>query len=577
MKLNDVVDDLFLDIGWVESFTVDAEGRAVVSWSTAQGPRLHRVLETGEPAAANELPTIDQAEPVAHGTRYAFWARMANEDNTMAVFVADRHSENATRLPFSGALHPHGLCWQDRDHVITTERTANGGRLVRLAADGTTPPEELYRLPDGARWLDPQPQAAPDGTIAMIVRTDVSQDLVTLDPATGATTTLVAGNRSAAPVGVRWSPDGKKLVLLVRRRRTTEVRLIDLTAGTLETLVVPPPCEVPSFDADGRRIAFSSSAWPWNHVHVFDLTGRVLSTAPLPADTSAERHQWHGADLYFRVFRPDLPPALFRWRPGAAESEPVTRPLDLAYTTRMTVRRLPTPEGFDLPAMVHEPRGPARGTVVMLHGGPAASWRVAWNPVLLTLTATGYRVALIETRGTTFNAWPVPPIPVTEHGVQESLDVGYCVAELVRQGLAEPGKVVLAGHSHGAYVAYRASLTCPGVAGVIMTSGYLHPAALAGSADSEVHRFVASAYTGSDAGGAAPDTLPAACPVLGVHGEFDRQAPAPAATRLFDRLAGSGHEWLLLPGEEHAFRRRASAARYTERAVAFLGDVLDGV
>ena len=91
--------------------------------------------------------------------------------------------------------------------------------------------------------------------------------------------------------------------------------------------------------------------------------------------------------------------------------------------------RIPTSEGFDLPALVHEPVGRARGTVVELHGGPAMHWRVAWNPILLAMTAAGYRVVLVETRGTTFNAWPIPPMPVTAHGVQELADVGYCLVE----------------------------------------------------------------------------------------------------------------------------------------------------
>lgn len=105
--------------------------------------------------------------------------------------------------------------------------------------------------------------------------------------------------------------------------------------------------------------------------------------------------------------------------------------------------RLPSREGFDLPALAYEPWIPDRGTVVMLHGGPASCWRNGWNPVLLDLLGAGYRVVLLETRGTTFTGWPVPPVPVTEHGVREVEDVADSVAALIRLGLAQPGRIVL--------------------------------------------------------------------------------------------------------------------------------------
>jgi dipeptidyl aminopeptidase/acylaminoacyl peptidase len=592
VTMHEAPGDLLLRTEWAESFAITGSGLAVVSWRTADGPRLHTVIQGAAPEPANQLPSTDQLSPVAHGEQVAFWARMPGAAGRLVLFAADIAAGTLTELPVRGPLRPHVVAWSGDGHLITSQRTAAGGTLVRVAADGSTPPEALWQLPSGQRWLDPVPDVGPDGRILLTVRSGVSQDLLLLDPAAGTVTPLVEGNRSAAPVQARWSPDGQQVLVLVRRRRAMQARLIDLAAGVIEALDLPAPSELPTWNGDGTLLAFASADWPWTRLLVYEMASRQIAAVPLPAGACGESHRWHGDDCYFLAFGPDLPPTLHRWRPGEERATPVTPPAPLPQRTSPAVLRLATPEGFELPALAHEPAGQVRGTVLELHGGPSSHWRISWNPVLLAMTAAGYRVVLAETRGTTFSAWPIPPMPVTAHGVQEVVDVGYCIDELVRRGLAEPGRIVLAGHSHGAFVAYRASLACPGVAGVIMTSGYLHPSTLAGSADPEVRRFTATAYPASQAqdgagggtdaqgggtdgpGGGTDGALPAACPVLAVHGERDTQVPAAAAAAMFARLAGDGHRWLLLPGEEHGFRQRRNAARYVDAAIEFLGQVV---
>src|SRR5437899_3096707 len=76
---------------------------------------------------------------------------------------------------------------------------------------------------------------------------------------------------------------------------------------------------------------------------------------PMPAGGCAESPLWHGDECYFRAFGPHLPPALYRWRIGEPALFPVTPPPSLPQRTHPVVLRLPTPEGFDLPAIVHDP------------------------------------------------------------------------------------------------------------------------------------------------------------------------------------------------------------------------------
>jgi dipeptidyl aminopeptidase/acylaminoacyl peptidase len=568
-KLDDPV-DLFLGIGWVESSAVVDDSRVIVSWSTPDGYRLHLAAPGSGPVPANEIDSLYQGMPVVRGGLAAFWAQLASEMGLFALFVTDLEAGSTRRLPVSSTLGPAQIAWLDERHVVTTERDGARASLVAVDVAGRSPKRSLYDLDPTSRWLDPAPSIGTDGRVGMLVRTKMSQDVLLLDPSDNTVRTLVEGNRSAAPCGIQWFSDGTRMLLTIRRRRTVDVRIVDLEAGTMEVLPVPAPVGTPAVDPAGRRIALAVSEWPWTRPYVFDLVTRELNAISIPPGTCADTPLWNGERLLLRVFGPDLPPGLCSWSDGDSEVSPLVRSAKVPQRTTPRVYRLPTEEGFDLPALVHEPMaGAAKATVVMLHGGPAACWRVSWNPVLLSLTGAGYRVVLIETRGTTFNAWPIPPLPVAEHGVKETADIRACIGGLRDLGLAEPGRIVLAGHSHGAYLAYRASLESEDVVAVVMTSGYLHPAALVDSADPEVHRFSALAYAGGERATEA-ERLPSRCPVLAVHGEHDRQVPASVAARMHAALSGQGHAWLLLADEEHSYRRRSSAARYVARMLEFL-------
>jgi dipeptidyl aminopeptidase/acylaminoacyl peptidase len=229
--------------------------------------------------------------------------------------------------------------------------------------------------------------------------------------------------------------------------------------------------------------------------------------------------------------------------------------------------RLPQPGGFDLPALVHEPREPGGGTVVLLHGGPAATWRAGWDPLVYGLTDAGHRVVQLETRGGTFCAWPVPGLPPGA-AAEACDDVAACVAGLVRRGLAAEGAIALMGHSHGAYLAYQASLRLPEVAAVLLSSGYLSSADLEHSPDDDVRRFHRHAFDG------VGDDRPARCPVLAVHGEHDLQLPLSVVAATFERLAGDRGRFVVLPAESHAFRDRANVSRWIGVCLGFLGEHL---
>ena len=117
---------------------------------------------------------IRTAVPVA----LAFLAGLASATLVPAALAQGRGGGTLTELPVRTPLQPHAVVWSDPGHLITSQRTAAGGTLIKVTADGSTPPEVLWQLPSRQRWLDPAPDVGPGGRIVFTVRSDVSQDLL---------------------------------------------------------------------------------------------------------------------------------------------------------------------------------------------------------------------------------------------------------------------------------------------------------------------------------------------------------------------------------------------------------------
>ena len=200
---------------------------------------------------------------------------------------------------------------------------------------------------------------------------------------------------------------------------------------------------------------------------------------------------------------------------------------------------------------VHEPAGPPRAWVGLIHGG---FWRAEWDrthlrPLAAALGEEGYAVALVEyaRSGMPGGGWPVT-----------GQDVMAALAALDR---TETGSapVVLVGHSAGGHLAVWALHQDPAVdvAGAVSLAGCLdlHLVHQLGLDDDAAADLLRSTPVTDPAGwdGADPARLGRApYPVVVVHGDQDEKVPLAVARSWWERAGDPGRDRLtVLTGVTH--------------------------
>ncbi|GII61697.1 hypothetical protein Skr01_17820 [Sphaerisporangium krabiense] len=202
-----------------------------------------------------------------------------------------------------------------------------------------------------------------------------------------------------------------------------------------------------------------------------------------------------------------------------------------------------------LPTLLRDPPGQARGTVLLLHGGPNGSNLATWSPFAESLALAGWRVVQPNLRGSGLID-PAVRAPLPErYGVDDADDA---LSVLRRTAI---GPVVVGGMSYGGYLASRVARIAAEVRGVFLLGGFLHPSDLAGSGYPQVKAFLRTA-----AGRFAAHDPFAAVPHFIAHGERDPRIPAEAVRTHLDDLP-SGSQWIAIENEGHGMLSDYAARR----------------
>jgi uncharacterized protein len=193
--------------------------------------------------------------------------------------------------------------------------------------------------------------------------------------------------------------------------------------------------------------------------------------------------------------------------------------------------------------------GARRGTVVYLHGvgdnRGSASWAADH------LRARGFDVVAYDSR-----AHGESTGQACSYGYHEKRDLARVLGQL-----ADPGPVVLLGHSMGAAVALQAAADEPRVAGVIAVAtisdlrtaaGERAPfVASRGNIDQALRLAEAEGRFRVDEVSPARAAARIRCPVLLIHGAADRETPPAHSQRVLAALPGPHRRLLLVPGAGH--------------------------
>ena len=115
------------------------------------------------------------------------------------------------------------------------------------------------------------------------------------------------------------------------------------------------------------------------------------------------------------------------------------------------------PDGLEIGGLLTLPEGePPFPLIVWVHGGPVWAYQDSWPRLLLTiLVARGYAVLQPNPRGSTGRGRKFAELVVGDMGGEDARDLLAGIDDLVRRGIADPGRVGVTGGSYGGFMSCR--------------------------------------------------------------------------------------------------------------------------
>lgn len=261
--------------------------------------------------------------------------------------------------------------------------------------------------------------------------------------------------------------------------------------------------------------------------------------------------------------------------------------IDYTKMRPMEAMRYRARDGLEIPAYLTRPAGVAGKlpTVVVLHGGPAARDHWQWNESVQLLAAHGYLVFQPQFRGSSGFGRAFKRAGKGQWGNAMQDDVTDGVQELIKQGLADPGRICIYGASYGGYAAlwglvktpelYRCGISFAGVVDISMMMN--------DSSDSNKNKVVRQlmrdefgdadkASQNYDAVSPLKNAASIKVPVLLMHGNSDERVPIEHGLKMAEALkkANKTYEWMSFEGEGHGLKRVSSEKMYYQKVIDFL-------
>jgi len=225
--------------------------------------------------------------------------------------------------------------------------------------------------------------------------------------------------------------------------------------------------------------------------------------------------------------------------------------------------------------------------VVMPHGGPSARDYVGFDYWAQAFAARGYAVFQPNFRGSDGYGKSYHDAGYGQWGRKMQSDISDGVAELVREGVADPKRECIVGWSYGGYAAqvgvtvqkglYRCAVSMAGIADLGRMLRYVRDNFGAeSSVTRDYTRFigVTSDWTDAQANDISPIKLAggADAPLLLIHGDQDTTVPIDQSQAMFAALKAAGKpvEFVTLPGADHWLLEEDARVAMLKASVAFV-------
>lgn len=244
-------------------------------------------------------------------------------------------------------------------------------------------------------------------------------------------------------------------------------------------------------------------------------------------------------------------------------------------------------DGLSIPAFLTRPAGKKEAVplVVLIHGGPTARDYWGWNAEVQILAAHGYAVFQPQFRGSSGFGRRFQEAGFGQWGLAMQDDITAGVEYLVKQGIADPKRICIAGASYGGYAALWGLVKTPDLyqcgvsfAGVSDIEFMFHDSS--DSSGNKVTRELMLARIGDARSNkerfdeVSPlkhaDRIKA--PVLIMHGEDDVRVPIAHGEKMKKALEAQQKkvQWLAFKEEGHGLEYVRSEVIYYKTLLEFL-------
>ncbi|MEW2624952.1 alpha/beta fold hydrolase [Streptomyces sp. NPDC048106] len=293
------------------------------------------------------------------------------------------------------------------------------------------------------------------------------------------------------------------------------------------------------------------------------------------------------------VVAPTQGPDAWRWQPVTTLN---SGGIPALSGIRTTATDWPAPDGTTVQGLLLDAPGGTdpdrpRPLAVLLHGGPSWQWTASHAPgdvlgLAPALAAAGYLVLLPNPRGSSGRGLDYARAVVGDVGGADLDDVLSGVRRLIADGLADPDRTAVLGHSYGGYLAALAAARTDLFRAAVVVSApadwesFRDSSNIGGGYD-ETYRIAAPPADPSGVpgiGGLRPRSAVVAhggsgTPTLVIHGAEDRVTPVGQAHQLYRALRRAGRaavELYVYPGEGHEFTDPGHLLDAAARAEAWL-------
>jgi dipeptidyl aminopeptidase/acylaminoacyl peptidase len=269
-----------------------------------------------------------------------------------------------------------------------------------------------------------------------------------------------------------WHPDGQRVLVLAEKGTHRRLGIWDRTTGDTRWLLDDPARNIESaFVPHGsdsavvievksaRRRASLLDLQTGGESPLPEVPGNLVPLAPVGDGN------WVG--VYYSA---NQPTDIVRFRPGDADPGSFTSLTRVWERTSITANDLAPAEDFrwtsvdgrEVQGWLYRPQGEARGTIVYVHGGPTSHSENKLSTEIQFYVSQGFNVLDPNYRGSTgFGLEFQNAIKEDGWGGREQDDIRTGIEALIREGIAEPGKVGITGTSYGGYSSWCAITRWP--------------------------------------------------------------------------------------------------------------------